>query len=426
MLSTVVPKTGFIYQPAQGHLPAGGAPGKRRWELDALRGLMLVLMTVTHLPTRLSSPLGQPFGYVSAAEGFVLLSAYMAGMVYSSIALKRGVDAMRTAFVRRAFKVYLAHAATLIFLFTVIAAIGLRIDQPAVKDLMSFYLADPLEAFFTGLLLMYAPPLLDILPMYVLFMLMSPIVLAHALHKGWRGMIAGSVVLWLLSQFGLGKWVYEAVVPLVGLHLPFHETGAFSIFSWQLLWLLGLWMGSSRVGPSVQRFVFPGWALALALAVGITGLVWRHWLGQAPFGADEALNLLFDKWHLGPLRMINLIALVILVIRFAPLLKARLPRLGWLEAIGAASLPVFCVHLMIVLLALGFLGSDPWMHPVWVDGLLLAACFAILYATAVITLKLDQQGAGKQAAAAVSAAMRQPSEVAGGAPLAEARADARQ
>ena len=33
-------------------------------ELDALRGLMLVLMTLTHLPTRLSSPLGQPFGYV--------------------------------------------------------------------------------------------------------------------------------------------------------------------------------------------------------------------------------------------------------------------------------------------------------------------------------------------------------------------------
>lgn len=47
----------------------------RRWELDALRGLMLVLMTLTHLPTRLSSPLGQPFGFVSAAEGFVLLSA---------------------------------------------------------------------------------------------------------------------------------------------------------------------------------------------------------------------------------------------------------------------------------------------------------------------------------------------------------------
>ena len=31
---------------------------------------MLVLMTLTHVPTRFSSPAGQPFGYVSAAEGF--------------------------------------------------------------------------------------------------------------------------------------------------------------------------------------------------------------------------------------------------------------------------------------------------------------------------------------------------------------------
>jgi uncharacterized membrane protein len=39
----------------------------RLWELDALRGLMLVLMTLTHLPTRFSDPAGQPFGWVSAA-----------------------------------------------------------------------------------------------------------------------------------------------------------------------------------------------------------------------------------------------------------------------------------------------------------------------------------------------------------------------
>ena len=68
---------------------------KRYWEIDALRGLMLVLMTVTHLPTRLTDPLGQPFGFVSAAEGFVLLSAFVAGLVYSRISYNRGVDSMR-------------------------------------------------------------------------------------------------------------------------------------------------------------------------------------------------------------------------------------------------------------------------------------------------------------------------------------------
>ena len=59
-----------------------GAKVERQIELDWLRGLMLVLMTITHLPTWFSSHVGQPFGFVSAAEGFVFLSAYLVGTVY--------------------------------------------------------------------------------------------------------------------------------------------------------------------------------------------------------------------------------------------------------------------------------------------------------------------------------------------------------
>ena len=168
---------------------------------------MLVLMTLTHLPTRLSEPFGQPFGYVSAAEGFVLLSAYMAGLVYGRLAKYRGIDAMRVAFWLRARKVYLCHAALLIFLFTVIAALGMKVEQPAVRYLMDFYLQEPARALASGLFLLYKPPLLDILPMYVIFMLTSPIALAWARYHGWRAIIAGSLTLWVLAQFGLGQWL---------------------------------------------------------------------------------------------------------------------------------------------------------------------------------------------------------------------------
>ena len=70
---------------------------QRQTELDWLRGLMLVLMTVTHLPTWFSAHVGQPFGFVSAAEGFVFLSAYLVGTVYSQTAIKHGFPAMRRA-----------------------------------------------------------------------------------------------------------------------------------------------------------------------------------------------------------------------------------------------------------------------------------------------------------------------------------------
>ncbi|MDM0090363.1 MULTISPECIES: OpgC domain-containing protein [unclassified Variovorax] len=381
---------------------AQGAPSvrpasPRYWEVDALRGLMLVLMTLTHLPSRLTDPLGQPFGFVSAAEGFVLLSAFMAGLVYSRAGYREGVDAMRRAFWRRALRIYLAQAATLLFLFTIIAAVGLRIDQPAVKDLMSFYLEQPREGFLFGLLLVYEPPLLDILPMYIFFMLLSPWVLALAMRHGWLGVVLASTTVWALAQFGLSEWIYVGVVRWTGLSVPFHEMGAFNAYAWQFLWFMGLWLGASRSAPGARPIRLPPWLLLAATAVALYGLYWRHHglNGQAPFGADEQLNLLFDKWQLGPLRILNLVALGVLAIGFGPALARRLPRLHALEAMGSASLPVFCAHLVAVLLVLAFYGSNQLVRPAWGDALLLGVVFAGLYAVARVTLWLDVRKAAR-------------------------------
>lgn len=361
----------------------------RRWEIDALRGLMLVLMTVTHLPSRLSNPLGQPFGFVSAAEGFVLLSAYMAGMVYGLIAWRRGVAQMRSAFWRRALKIYACQAATLLFLFTVIAFIGLRFEQPAATNLMAYYLQHPLTALVYGLALVYSPPLLDILPLYILFMLASPWVMVLAWRHGWTPVMAASVGLWVLAQFGLSHAAFNALSAVVPIPVPYSETGSFDTWGWQFLWVLGLWMGATRNDPQAPAFEFPTWAVRTALVFALVCLVWRHGVGQVPFGDHSSWNVVFDKWSLGPLRLINLLALVLLTLHYGPRLAARTPRLRWLETLGAASLPVFCAHLVVVLLVLGLLGADqdrPW----GLDIPLLIACFVLLHAVARISLWVDR------------------------------------
>ena len=380
-----------------------GAPVARRfWEIDALRGLMLVLMTVTHLPTRLTDPLGQPFGFVSAAEGFVLLSAFMSGLVYSRIGYRIGIDAMRSAFFKRALTVYMAQAATLLFLFTVIAAVGIRIDQPAVKDLMSFYLVQPRDGFLFGLLLVYEPALLDILPMYIFFMLLSPWVLAFAFRHGWSAVILTSTAVWAAAQFGLSEAIYGVAVRWTGIPVPFHEMGAFNAYAWQFIWFMGLWLGASRNAPDARPLEIPRWLLVAATVVALYGLYWRHHgpNGQAAFGANDKLNLLFDKWQLGPLRIVNLAALGIVAIGFGPALARRLPRIRWLEAMGSASLPVFCAHLVAVLLVLTIYGGSQTARPWWGDALLLAVVFASLLAVARATLWVD---ARKAAVAAVRA-----------------------
>jgi hypothetical protein len=60
-------------------------PSQRQPELDALRGLMLLWMTVTHLPTQASHYSYQPLGFVAAAEGFIFISALLAGKSFGQL-----------------------------------------------------------------------------------------------------------------------------------------------------------------------------------------------------------------------------------------------------------------------------------------------------------------------------------------------------
>jgi hypothetical protein len=350
---------------------------------------MLVLITITHVPTRYSAWLTQPFGYVSAAEGFVFLSAFLVGAVYTRRAIERGTSAMRAALWRRAGLVWLCQAGMLLFLFTVITNIGLRTDRQAIKNLISFYLQEPIDALWTSLVLIYNPPLLDILPMYVLFMIASPLALSIGLRKdGWLLVILVSMTIWLLTQFGLTQFAYDTIVRATDLKVPLHEIGAFELAAWQFMWILGMWMGSQLEAVPRQRD-FRGWVVAAALIYGIGCMVWRHTVGLQPFGANPDLNLLFDKWRLGPLRLLDFFALVIIVMRFGPALAARV-RFTALETLGKASLPVFCAQVVAVLVVLSAIGDREGMIPLWADTLLLAGTLAALYAVALISSKLDR------------------------------------
>jgi hypothetical protein len=353
----------------------------RRWDLDALRGLMLVMMTLTHLPTRFSASISQPFGFVSAAEGFVLLSAFMAGSIYTRRAMQQGIPAMREAFLVRALKLYACQLVLLLFVFTLVAKIGVALDQPAVTNMLSFYLRDPYTAVWSGVALIYSPPLVDILPLYVVLMLASPWVLTFGLRHGWTSIMVVSVASWFLAQFDLAKLLYDAAVVVTGFNVPFSETGSFQMFAWQFIWMLGLWMGSSDAAARDPRADFPRRLIAVAGTIALVCFIWRHAVGQTPFGTLDALNLMFDKWHLGPLRLINFFALLVLTLHFGPWLRSTV-RCRFLETLGAASLPVFCAHLVIVLLALAMAGAVKSENSLWADVALIAGSFAVLYTVA--------------------------------------------
>ncbi|RQO37394.1 acyltransferase [Herminiimonas sp. KBW02] len=361
---------------------------QRRWELDALRGLMLVMMFSTHLPTRFSIGFGQTLGYVSAAEGFVMLSAFMAGMIYTSKAMRDGVDAMRRAFFKRTLTVYACHVACLLLLFTLIAALGLKFDQSGLKNLIGYYLENPVSGLLGGIMLIYNPPLLDILPLYVMLLLISPWILAHGMRHGWRGIFIVSITLWLAAQFGLSSFLYSMLVAVTGLPVPFRETGSFETFAWQLLWVFGLWLGSLDANGVLQgRNAFMPRLVWTAVALALMFFIWRHTVGQIPFPGNETLNLWLDKWHLGPLRLLNFMALLVIVMHIGSAKRVELPRFKFLETMGAASLPVFCAHLILVLLTLAIIGDAFDERFDWMDEILLSGGLVLLYLSAMLALR---------------------------------------
>ena len=359
----------------------------RQPELDALRGLMLLLITVTHVPTTIADRLSQPFGFVSAAEGFVFLSAFLVGGVYTKIALDKGPAVMRRGLWDRAAIVWAWHAAMLMFLFTVIAALGIATDQAAIKNMIEFYMQQPVTALLASLALIYNPPLLDILPMYVLFMLASPLALTIGLRFrrwGWTWVAGLSVIVWVCAQFELDR-AFFAWLTSKTITVPLHQSGAFELSAWQFLWVFGLWLGASMHDGEKTRF--PPTLVFVALAIVIGCMVWRHAVGQAPFGARAELNLLFDKWQLGPLRLINFFAIMVVVMHYGPRL-ARAARFRFLEVLGNASLPVFCAHLVCVLLALALIGDKRGKLVPEIELLILIGTIAVLYVVAFIAPKV--------------------------------------
>ena len=308
--STVNSETSVPAIPVVSSRPASG---KRLIELDVLRGFLLVWMTLTHLPTRASALSNQTFGFVSAAEGFIFLAGFMIGQLEHHIEEKFGRWASIRDVSRRTLRIYIYHAALLVFAFTIVAAIGISYHRLAFQNLLNYYLQKPPEAVVAAALLEYRPSLLDILPMYIVFMIFTPLARSIARRWSWKPVIGISFLFWFAAQFGLRAWLYRQG-DLFGLAVPENATGSFNLWGWQLLWMVGLALGTTTP-LRTATIRFPRWLLISSCIVALVFFVLRHspadqWMNPDLYGH------LVDKWQLGPVRIVNFAALAIVLVRF--------------------------------------------------------------------------------------------------------------
>jgi hypothetical protein len=304
-------------------------------------------MTVDHVGAPLRGYVYEALGYISAVSGFVFLSGLVAGFVYPKH-LQQGAARLWKRAITRAWIIYLYHAALLII----------------------FAMAEhePLRTTLLGLVLVSKPVVVDILPMFVIFVLFIPLILTgFRRNMDWLVLLT-SFALWAAVQF-------DALRPLRRVLLERLDAplGDMAVLAWQFLFVLGMWIGYRVVYKESIKIPRNRYLVGLSAVFLLAMFLIRHELVRADELALFVTRRSTRLTHLGWLRLLNLLALVY-VLSLLVSVREKLFHCRWLELLGRHSLQVFSYHVLVMILlramwSRGYLWGNTW-------GLIIALVFA--------------------------------------------------
>jgi hypothetical protein len=317
-------------------------PKGRDLRLDLFRGLANWEIFIAHIPNNVVALLlfgtGR-YGFSDAADMFVFISGYTLAFVYTGMMIERGTVVTATRIFKRAWQIYVAHV-----LLFVVYLVAIDYFAPEFADTFNakIFLDHPAQVLYEGLILKFKPVNMDVLPLYIVLMLASPL-LVWGLVRSRNITLLASILLYLAArQF---SW-----------NLPSYPAGNswyFNPFAWQLLYVSGAWfaVGGAAVSmPLIRSRAFLVFGVAYLVIAFLMTMARRHpdiaqifpsWL-VGIFNPN-------DKTNLAPYRFIHFMVIAYLLVRFIP---RDWPGLEWRifkPAIlcGQQSLEVFCVGVFL-------------------------------------------------------------------------------
>jgi hypothetical protein len=330
--------------PTAAPLPAAPAATERDLRLDLFRGVALWLIFLDHIPENVVNWFTiRNYGFSDATEIFIFISGYTAAFVYGRAMRERGYLIASARILRRAWQIYVAH----IFLFTIfmaeIAYVAATFDNPLYAEEMNIldFLKQPDVTIFQALLLKFKPVNMDVLPLYIVLLLLFPPALAMLLWQPAFA-LAGSALLYVLT------WTFDW-------NLPAYPNGVwfFNPFAWQLLFVFGAWCalgGAKRLAPVLQSRTVLAVAIAYLAFAFVIALTWYiEPLGRlVPNWLSEWMYPI-DKTNLDVLRFAHFLALAAVTVRFVPRdwPGLKLPILQPAIRCGQHSLEIFCLGVFL-------------------------------------------------------------------------------
>lgn len=348
--------------------------------LDVFRGLCLVMIFINHVPGNvLEAFTNRNFGFSDAAEGFVFMSGVAAGLAYSldfkdnSMRLWTGLARLW----RRAWTLYQVHILTTFAAVAAAAAVALWMGNGEILfiNAMKHLWYNPLETSVGLILMTHQFGYVNILPLYLVLLFVSPI----AFYFAWRAprtVLLVSIALW----FSAAMWRIN--LP----NFPMQGGWFFNPFSWQLIFVVGLLTGVYY--KQGKRFVPVTWWLLLpAIFLLIVGVLtvqvppFSKVFGQTMWLAKETFHLpwfitAFDKTFLSVPRLLHILALAYVLsafggVRWLTGTKAMAP----FALLGRQALPVFALGSVLCIWLQGVgrvLGDNVWTDLMLVGGGLVA------------------------------------------------------
>jgi hypothetical protein len=321
---------------------------ERDLRLDLFRGLALWLIYLDHIPTNIVSWITiRNYGFSDATEIFIFISGYTAAFVYGRAMNDRGFVIASARILRRAWQIYVAH----VFLFAIylaeISYVASSFENPLYAEEMGVldFLQQPDVTIVQALLLKFKPVNMDVLPLYIILLLLFPPVL-WLLQRKPNTALGASVIVYALS------WEFEW-------NLPAYPSGLwfFNPFAWQLLFVFGAWCalgGAERLSTVLRSRTVMGFAIGYLLFAFMVALTWHiaalgflvpPWLGELLYP--------IDKTNLDVLRFAHFLALATVTMWFVPRNWPALRSPLFQPAIlcGQHSLEIFCLGVFLAFAA---------------------------------------------------------------------------